>query len=84
VKLETTIGYLIIRGITLVYVFIVDLLFMQIYDEREMLKGKLDLLSNTNMVDFVMDVHRTLYPDKEVPQSKFDVFQMYFRRCLLK
>lgn len=41
----------------------------QIYDEREMLKGKLDLLSNTNMVDFVMDVHRTLYPDKEVPQS---------------
>ena len=35
-----------------------------------MLKGKLDLLSNTNMVDFAMDVHRSLYPDQEVPQSR--------------
>ena len=35
-----------------------------------MLKGKLDLLSNTNMVDFAMDVHKTLYPDQEVPQCK--------------
>jgi len=35
-----------------------------------MLKGKLDLLSNTNMVDFAMDVHRTLYPDQEVPAGR--------------
>ena len=34
-----------------------------------MLKGKLDLLSNTNMVDFAMDVHKSLYPDQEVPAS---------------
>ena len=48
-----------------------DLLFFisKLYDEKEMLKGKLDLLSNTNMVDFAMDVHKTLYPDQEVPQS---------------
>merc|ERR1711976_260955 len=41
----------------------------QIYDETEMLRGKLDLLKSTNMVDFAMDVHRSLYPDQEVPQS---------------
>jgi len=44
---------------------------LQIYDESEMLKGKLDLLSNTNMVDFAMDVYQNLYPDQEVPQSMF-------------
>ena len=40
-----------------------------IYDETDLLRGKLDLLSNTNMVDFIMDVHKSLYPDQEVPAN---------------
>merc|ERR1712004_538028 len=40
----------------------------KIYNEEEMLKGKLDLLKSTNMVDFAMDVHKTLYSDQEVPK----------------
>jgi len=42
------------------------------YDETDLLRGKLDLLSNTSMVDFAMDVHGTLYPDQEVPKSLVD------------
>jgi len=41
----------------------------KIYNEEEMLSGKLDLLKSTNMVDFAMDVHKTLYPDLEVPKG---------------
>merc|ERR1711884_996812 len=40
----------------------------KIYDEEEMLQGKLDLLKSTNMVVFAMDVHKTLYKDQEVPK----------------
>ena len=40
-----------------------------IYDETDLLRGKLELFSNTSMVDFIMDVHKTLYPDQEVPKS---------------
>ena len=40
-----------------------------IYDDTDLLRGKLDLLANTNMVDYTMEVHKTLYPDQEVPQK---------------
>lgn len=38
-----------------------------IFDESDLHKGKIDLLSNTNMVDFAVDVYKTLYPDKDAP-----------------
>lgn len=41
----------------------------QLYDDNHILKAKIDLLNNTNMVDYAMDIHKTLYHTEDVPQD---------------
>jgi translation initiation factor 3 subunit E len=41
----------------------------QIYDETELLKAKLDILSKTNMIDYAIDIRKQLYPNDEVPED---------------
>jgi hypothetical protein len=43
-------------------------LFLQIYDENELLQVKLDILSKTNMVDYAIDIRKQLYPIEEIPE----------------
>ena len=40
----------------------------EIYNEKELLQGKLDLLSDTNMVGLAVDIYKNLYLD-DIPQA---------------
>merc|ERR1712168_921431 len=41
----------------------------QIYDENELLQGKLELLKETNMVDFAKDEYQRLHQTNDVPEE---------------
>ncbi|CAI5469533.1 unnamed protein product [Closterium sp. Yama58-4] len=41
----------------------------QIYPEEEILTAKIELLARTNMVDYAMDIHKSLHHSEEVPPA---------------
>lgn len=43
-----------------------------IYDEHELLQEKLNLLNHTTMVDFAIDIYKTLTPEPDPPQNLVD------------
>ncbi|CAG0885950.1 unnamed protein product [Cyprideis torosa] len=65
--LTSTIGEYLDRH--LVFPLLEFLTEKKIYDETDLLRGKLDLLSNTNMVDFAVEVHNALYGSEEAPEE---------------
>ncbi|KAJ0765271.1 putative proteasome component (PCI) domain, eukaryotic translation initiation factor 3 subunit E [Helianthus annuus] len=44
----------------------------QLYPNDQILKAKIELLNNTNMVDYAMDIHKSLYNTEDVPQDMVD------------
>ena len=39
-----------------------------LYSDDQILKAKIELLAKTNMVDYAMDIHKSLYHTEEVPE----------------
>ncbi|KAF5747967.1 eukaryotic translation initiation factor 3 subunit E [Tripterygium wilfordii] len=44
----------------------------QLYPDDQILKAKIELLNKTNMVDYAMDIHKSLYHTEDVPQDMMD------------
>lgn len=44
----------------------------QMYPDEQILKSKIELLNKTNMVDYAMDIHKSLYHTEDVPQDMVD------------
>lgn len=43
-----------------------------LYPDEDMLKAKIELLNHTNMVDYAMDIHKSLYHTEDVPQEMME------------
>lgn len=43
-----------------------------IYDEVDITRSKYELFANTDMVDFVMDLHKILHPGQQMPTALQD------------
>ena len=46
----------------------------ELYPNEQILKSKIELLSKTNMVDYAMDIHKSLYHTEDVPRGTFVFF----------
>ncbi|KAK2980683.1 hypothetical protein RJ640_000750 [Escallonia rubra] len=52
-----------------------------LYPDELILKFKIELLNNTNMVDYAMDIHKSLYHTEDVPQGCHVVCVVYSIGC---
>lgn len=53
----------------LVFPLLEFLAVKKIHNEREILMGKFEIVKNTQMVDYAIDIFRQLYPDSSIPQD---------------
>lgn len=51
-----------------------------IYNEDDIMRAKIALLQNTNMVDFAMDIHKELYQTDDVPEEMMERRQQVVQR----
>ncbi len=50
----------------------------QLYPDDQILKAKIELLGKTNMVDYAMDIHKSLYHTEDVPQGLVLLHNFFF------
>ena len=56
----------------------------QLYPDEQILKFKIELLNKTNMVDYAMDIHKSLHHTEDAPQGIIiSVKVCLFRLCWL-
>ena len=55
----------------------------RLYEDGQILKEKIELLNKTNMVDYAMDIHKSLYHTEDVPQGPaFSHLSQYICVCV--